>query len=439
MKHTLFSLIIFVFCYLLVEVFSYVAFRSVYGDYRIHGLQLAKIAAIESATKSAVFVPANAVKKNVIRKPILHPYLGFSVDGKVTEPNCVPASQTDCLKRIKVDTDRPFAKRSSSTAIVGVLGGSFADGTVRGVDKKYFHQVIKSLPAFAGKKVVIYNMAAGAYKQPQQLMHLAYYLSLGAEFDLIINLDGFNEMTITHYGWRDAGLHPAFPKSWNHRVNAVVSEQLLELYSNKKRAQKKRAKSAQIASAFPLRWSPLTNFIWRLQDNRHSQKLLEVEQKLEQLAAVDPQKRDFAYEALGPDYDLKDWQAVANYAADQWLNSSLALRDLAEGSGARYFHFLQPNQYIEGAKPLSEEEQQNAYVAKGGYGHVYKMSYPYLVERFSTLAQQNVQFKDLTYMFKDDADTLYIDTCCHLNAKGYYFVAQKLLAEISDNYYDLKP
>jgi len=34
------------------------------------------------------------------------------------------------------------------------------------------------------------------YKQPQQLLALAYFLSLGAEYDLIINLDGYNDIVL---------------------------------------------------------------------------------------------------------------------------------------------------------------------------------------------------------------------------------------------------
>ena len=33
------------------------------------------------------------------------------------------------------------------------------------------------------------------YKQPQQLMAYNYLLSLGAEFDAVINIDGYNVIT----------------------------------------------------------------------------------------------------------------------------------------------------------------------------------------------------------------------------------------------------
>ncbi|MGV2341075.1 MAG UNVERIFIED_CONTAM: hypothetical protein LVR18_46165 [Planctomycetaceae bacterium] len=37
------------------------------------------------------------------------------------------------------------------------------------------------------------RLALPGYKQPQQLMALNYVLSLGGEFDAVLNIDGFND------------------------------------------------------------------------------------------------------------------------------------------------------------------------------------------------------------------------------------------------------
>src|SRR4030095_13628597 len=34
------------------------------------------------------------------------------------------------------------------------------------------------------------------YKQPQQLLVLSYFLSIGQTFDLVLNIDGFNEVAL---------------------------------------------------------------------------------------------------------------------------------------------------------------------------------------------------------------------------------------------------
>ncbi len=437
MKKALFSLILLLFTYALFELATFVAYKIKFGDYNVHALQVAKQEAIIAKDKSAVFVPAAAAENGVIRKPILHPYVGFSVDGKRVDPDCQSENIMDCATRIRVDTDQPMAKRSDKVAVVGILGGSFADGTARGGSKQYFDHVMRYIPAFKGKQVVVYNMAMGAYKQPQQLMQLSYYLALGAEFDVIINLDGFNEMAATFYGWRDSGLHPAFPKSWNHRVSSSLSRDGMMAYGKKFQLLESRSGLAAFASGFPARWSPIVNFFWRIMDPGYVNRIAAVDAKIDALSKVPEDKRDFAYEALGPDMNLNSADDVANYAADLWLNSSLAMRDLAEGNGARYYHFLQPNQYIDGAKPLNPEERKIAILDHGGYGNAYKQLLPTLLKRVKPLEEAGVHFYDLTYMFSETPDTLYVDNCCHLNPKGYDIVARKLMTTISDDYYDL--
>ena len=35
------------------------------------------------------------------------------------------------------------------------------------------------------------------YKQPQQLLILSYFLSIGQSFDVVVNIDGFNEVAMS--------------------------------------------------------------------------------------------------------------------------------------------------------------------------------------------------------------------------------------------------
>jgi len=438
MKKIVFSSILVLFTYLVVELFSYAAYKIKFGAYQIHELQQSKLEAANSRNKSTVFVPENAPQNGILRKPILHPYFGFSLDAKQEVLNCELEDKSQCFQRIKVDTDFQLVKRSSKLAVVGILGGSFADGTARGGGRGYFKKVIGNLPMFRNREVVIYNLARGAYKQPQQLMQLSYFLTMGAEFDVVINLDGFNEMTATYYGWRDADLHPAFPKSWNHRVSSTLSREHLEAYSKKFELLESRSNLAELTTGFPIRWSPMVNFAWRILDPGYVRRVAAVDKQINKLQSVGEAGRDFAYEALGPDHNLSDPKQVAELSADIWLNSSLAMRDLAEGHGARYFHFLQPNQYIDGAKPINDEERKVAILEKGGYGNVYRQAFPTLSPRIEQLKKAGVHFHDLTYLFKDTPDTLYIDNCCHLNPKGYDMVVRALAKTITEDYYDLE-
>src|SRR6185436_13391576 len=50
---------------------------------------------------------------------------------------------------------------------------------------------------FSGKEIVPLCFSHEGYKQPQQLLVLAYFLSIGQPLDLVVNIDGFNEVALS--------------------------------------------------------------------------------------------------------------------------------------------------------------------------------------------------------------------------------------------------
>ena len=427
MKTLTFSLILFVICYSMVELLAYTAYRIKFGEYKLYNIQHSKLAAIDDLENGGVFTQDKTDTEVVLRKQIIHPYVGFSVEGKKHNSDCASAGAKDCYARIKVATDFPLFKRSNDSLIIGILGGSFADGTARIAAGTFINEFKKS-GLYDNRHISVYNLANGGYKQPQQLMNLAYYYSLGAQFDIVINLDGFNEMAASYLGYRDQGLHPSFPVHWGNRVNSTLSKEYLDLITKKRGAQHTHAKRANFWLAEGVRYSPLMNFIWRLLDQKHKLTLSQIDAVV---ATSDRQQnRDWAYEAVGPDYQFTNWQDFFDYVAQIWVDSSLSMRALAEGQGAKYYHFLQPNQYIKDSKILSDIERKEFVLEQGGYGNVYKNTHANIVKSAQRLTEQGVRYYDMTFVFKDIPDTLYIDNCCHLNHKGYTIIARNIVSQI---------
>jgi hypothetical protein len=124
------------------------------------------------------------------------------------------------------------------------------------------------------------------------------------------------------------------------------------------------------------------------------------------------------------------------------VQASIQMRDLATANGARYFHFLQPNQYVEGSKVFSEEEKRVADVdAYSGrefpyhpsvrnYKRAARLGYPLLIESGAELRKQGVRFVDLTTIFAEVRETIYRDACCHYNLAGYEMIAERMAREI---------
>lgn len=427
MKKITFGIIASLVMYLIFELMALAAYTFSFDEYKLYDIQNSKLSAISAKASPDVFTQGEFDGKDVLVKPILHPYVGFYIDGKRRKPNCQSEDPKICFTRIKVPSDKPLEKRAPNKLIVGILGGSFADGTARQGEQTFIRELSNS-DHFKGYEIVIYNLANGAYKQPQQLMHLAFYYSLGAEFDIIINIDGFNELAASYYNYRDAGIHPTFPVSWNHRLSSSINKEYLDLYSDRKQAKDRHAQLASYWLIEGFRYSPIMNFIWRIIDQKHINQINEINSLITKSGKTD--NRDFAYEAVGPDFQFTTWPNFFSSVIEVWLNSSLAINAMAEGQGAEYYHFLQPNQYIRGSKTLSEWEKENAVIAEGGYGNVYRQYYSSLAKTSNGLLKNNVNYYDLTYIFKNNSATLYVDNCCHLNGKGYDIVAREIVATI---------
>ncbi len=73
----------------------------------------------------------------------------------------------------------------------------------------------------------VVTLGIAGYKQPQQLLALAYFLSLGAEYDLIINLDGYNDIVLPITDNYSFGVNPFFPRAWNLRISRQPCKKIL--------------------------------------------------------------------------------------------------------------------------------------------------------------------------------------------------------------------
>ena len=81
-------------------------------------------------------------------------------------------------------------------------------------------------------------------------------------------------------------------------------------------------------------------------------------------------------------------------------------------------------------KPLSQEERQKAWRADQPYRPAVERGYPELLEASKELRRQGVWFIDASLLFAGETDTLYEDSCCHLNQRGNgllgHFIAEHL-------------
>ena len=150
-----------------------------------------------------------------------------------------------------------------------------------------------------------------------------------------------------------------------------------------------------------------------------------------------PKSSDQRYQLRGPPREYKDDAVLYRDVAEVWARSSLQMARLCAGLGIEYFHFLQPNQYVEGSKPLTEEELRKAINPSQPYRSGVEEGYPELQRLGAELARNGVAFHDATGVFAEVQQSVYFDDCCHFNIVGNRvlarFVARAIGAAAADS------
>lgn len=192
--------------------------------------------------------------------------------------------------------------------------------------------------------------------------------------------------------------------------------------------QKNQEKWAQRASRSPWRYSVIANLVWSYLNDRFVRKANQTEIDYANFRTAGRQK--VRYVAHGPTFEFSTAEDVYGHLARVWSRSSLQMAAVCDAMGIKYLHFLQPNQYVRGSKPMGAEEREAAILEHHPYQEGVEVGYPYLINEGAWLRERGVNFHDLTMMFADNDDVLYRDKCCHLNKKGYDLVIQRVLREV---------
>lgn len=353
-----------------------------------------------------------------------HPYIGFVYDPSYDVAGTliihgVPVSPWGFL-----DDKAPIRPRDPNEVIVAITGGSVAFWfSVQGVAEML--DELAQVPAFRGKKLIVIRTALGGTKQPQQLMTLSYLLSLGALFDVVVNIDGFNEVALAPAQLIPRGVFPFFPRDWADMLGATGDPVRARLIGEITYLRKERGDLAAFFSRGWLPWSPLAACVWTLRDRAVERRIARAQHALE--TAPDTSARGVTrFASLGPPRAYPTTDAMYDDLAGVWRESSRQMHRLAAANGIRYFHVLQPNQYVDGSKPISAAEAAIAVRADGPYAAHVRAGYPRLQALGQALSADGIAFYDLTDVFKSEPAPLYIDDCCHFSAEANGLLGRRI-------------
>ncbi len=407
----------------ILELGSFLILSLQAGELFTYAVFHREIRSARSPGEEGLDDPAESESYRTRTRQAIHPFLGYVSDADVH-----PAAQDAANSAEAIDYGFPrnksrlFYEPDGNRIVVAVFGGSVA-GNITAFEPYYLEKGLAKYEPFASKELVVLSLANSGYKQPQQLMALNYLLALGAHFDVVVNLDGFNEVALPLAELIPNQVSPFFPRGWQLRVGDLDQETRLSIGRLSYLRDRRTAWPARFDRA-PHRFSMIAALVWKIVDRKLAGQLSGAE--LEMLEG----KTSGRFQARGPRREYASRSATLEDLAAVWQRSSLQMHAVCRERGIVYYHFLQPNQYLPGSKTLTAEEKKKAWREDHPYRPAIAEGYPRLIERGEELGGMGVRFIDLTGIFASSNETLYHDTCCHLNFRGNVLLARAMAAAI---------
>jgi hypothetical protein len=347
----------------------------------------------------------------------LHPFFGYV---QRPGPDFRPNFKTNNYGFIS-PYDYPFIKTNENQYIIGVFGGSVASNySIYEIQNKILETQLKQIPALKNKEIIILSLATGGYKQPQQLLVLNYMLSIDQKFDLVINIDGFNEVALSNFN-NKYQLDFAMPSA-NHILaltqlaDSSLSDKALQALLKIKQTKPKlepaiqQLQNCQLASCYGFRSLQLQLL---LQDYRQQIERFERYRTKSDGKGIEDSILYF-YVQPKPLATKELFEQITNH----WVETSKLMRDTLAAENIPYFHILQPNQYYQTQRVFSAAEQQIAWSEDSPYDKAVRQGYPLLIEQINQLKAENINILNAVTVFDQTSEIVYIDDCCHYNPVG---------------------
>jgi hypothetical protein len=370
----------------------------------------------KSQDNSALGINLEGVRLNQSFVERFHPYFGF-----IQKPS------SDFRPGFKVNNygfisphDYPFKKTKPNQFVVGIFGGSVASGyAIFEVQNQILAKHLKQLPGLQDKEFVILSFATGGYKQPQQLLILNYFLALGQELDMVINIDGFNEVALANLNNQNK-IDMAMPSVQhilpltnlaNNSLSLKAMKTTIAIQENKAKIDRglKDLQNCKLAACNALTSVYIQNLL-----NNYRTDVIQFEKERGTTTENDGGSAVFINTNKAV---LKDDVAFEKMAWN-WAKSSIFMNKVLSASKVPYFHVIQPNQYYQTKRVFSEAEKQIAFNKETPYDKSVKLGYPALFEKLPNLAKNKVNVLNAVNVFDNTKDIVYVDSCCHYNETG---------------------
>ncbi|MEG5055350.1 MULTISPECIES: hypothetical protein [unclassified Microcoleus] len=327
----------------------------------------------------------------------------------------------------------PVVKTNKNQVIIGVFGGSVANNfAVAEYVNRRLSNKLKTYREFANKEIIVLNFGNGGYKQPQQLLILNYFLALGQELDIVINIDGFNEVALSNLN-NKAQVEIGMPSVQHiqpltglasNNLSPEVMSSIVKINETKKqlKAGIDKLQTCQLALCHAVTSLQVKQLV-----NNYQQAVLKYDSQ------VKPSNPDTANSSIvyipKADSVLQD-AAAFDKMASMWYQSSIGMNQILSSRKIKYFHFIQPNQYYPTKRAFTAKEKEIAINTESPYIEGVKKGYPVLLSKVDDLQKAGVNVFSAVNILDNTKETVYKDACCHYNSVGDEVLANYVSSSI---------
>ena len=323
----------------------------------------------------------------------------------------------------------PFTRTDDRQFLVGIFGGSVGRQFCDRGAQRLFASLQRSA-RFAGREFVPLCFAHEGYKQPQQLLVLAYFLSVGQQFDLAVNIDGFNEVALGTYN-NDRGRDTSMPSPIHldplinlidrSTMTPAMIESLADINRYKQRLNDLagRIRGNDVAAA---------NFVL---ERLFARTLNQYQSELARFGALPPNPSEASLVQVTPAVKPRDANTLYTDIAADWAAASRLMNDLLTARSVPYVHVLQPNQYFTRHR-FGDAEARVALNDTTPFKPPVERGYPVL-QRAGEDLRARARFFDATAIFDDEPSAVYSDDCCHYTQRGNDLLADFIAARMLES------
>ena len=366
--------------------------------------------------KSALGVNLEGVRLNQSIVERFHPFFGFIQN---PSPDFRPGFKINNYGFIS-PYDYPFKKFKKNQFVIGIFGGSVAsDFSIFQVQNKILPEYLKQVPGLQDKEFVILSFATGGYKQPQQLLILNYFLALGQELDLVVNIDGFNEVALSNLNNKNQ-INLAMPSIQhispltslaNNSLSVKAMQATIRIKENKTRINEglESLQHCSLAACDALTSVYVQNLV-----NNYRKDIIAFEKERSKKQKDDEESVIY----INKNKSILEDSAAFEQMSWNWAKSSIFMHKILSASNVPYFHVLQPNQYYQTKRVFGEAEKRIAFNKDTPYAKAVELGYPAILGKFPNLQKNNINILNGVKVFDKTKDAVYVDSCCHYNKAG---------------------